>query len=146
MIRHPHHKSRGTRLAVLVSLTHCSAVRSQTQAKQFVCSPLTSFGPLGIEPSPHHFVPQKSPRFLVKCKFEILNTPFVGPLGIEPSPHAPKACILPIYYGPTKKTFATQCLYLVVTLRPTLHLTPRMHIYPLSGIRRMIRTTDIFTP
>ncbi len=28
----------------------------------------------------------------------------IGPLGIEPSPHAPKACILPIYYGPSVKS------------------------------------------
>ena len=29
---------------------------------------------------------------------------FVGPLGIEPSPNAPKAFILPIYYGPKRET------------------------------------------
>lgn len=47
-----------------------------------------------------------SPNIWIKFSWIQLSytTLFVGAPGIEPGSHAPKACILPIYYAPTKRT------------------------------------------
>ena|SRR3989344_4592182 len=45
------------------------------------------------------------------------TNPAVGPLGIEPSLRAPKARVLPVYYGPSRKDLTRCALVLHAFMR-----------------------------